>query len=89
MKTPFPILLFCMICMTFLCSFDTSLPDIPEERPASVAHFTDDDLQADGLVLSLKISREEALERGISNEEAVLPDWSSSSVIVFIHSGWI
>ncbi len=69
MRTPFPILLFCMICMASLCSFDTSIPDVPEEIPARVAHFTDDDLQADGLVLGLKISREEALERGISNEE--------------------
>jgi len=69
MKTPFPVLFACMICMTFLCSFSTSIPNVPEERPAGVAHFTDDDLQADGLVLSLKISREEALERGISNEE--------------------
>lgn len=69
MRAPSPILLFCMICIASLCSFDTSIPDVPEERPASVAHFTDDDLQADGLVLSLKISREEALERGISDEE--------------------
>ena len=69
MKTPFPVLFACMICMTFLCSFNTSIPNVPEERPAGVAHFTDDDLQADGLVLSLKISRGEALERGISNEE--------------------